>query len=145
MWYTNHAKMVPHASTRLEDTFVVAPAALLENIAIKVNIEFFLGHLQGTLWKTLSYHCLGLISIPLNLSDINECLTAKPCKNGATCVNSIGGYTCLCSPGFQGQHCEKGTNSSFKFWTGSHVYMFWYQNLTTRTWSFLCWRIPFDT
>lgn len=42
------------------------------------------------------------------LPDINECITNNPCKNGATCVNSVGGYQCLCTPEFSGKHCDQG-------------------------------------
>ena len=45
------------------------------------------------------------------LLDIDECLTTNPCKNGATCVNSIGGYQCQCAPGFEGNHCDQGSKS----------------------------------
>ena len=55
------------------------------------------------------YWCLKILfPVPFSL-EINECLTIKPCKNGATCVNNVGGYRCLCAPGYKGQHCEQGS------------------------------------
>ena len=33
---------------------------------------------------------------------------SNPCQNGATCVNNLGGYQCLCVPGYQGKHCDQG-------------------------------------
>lgn len=32
-------------------------------------------------------------------SDFNECDVSRPCSNGE-CINHLGGYKCLCSPGF---------------------------------------------
>lgn len=47
--------------------------------------------------------------LPLDFSvDVNECSTSNPCKNGATCVNNVGGYQCLCVPGYTGIHCDTG-------------------------------------
>ncbi|CAH3141405.1 unnamed protein product [Porites lobata] len=40
----------------------------------------------------------------------DECKVSRPCKNGATCVSSLGGYTCQCVPGFQGKNCEQDVN-----------------------------------
>jgi Notch-like protein len=37
--------------------------------------------------------------------DIVECL-AQPCKNGATCLNTLGSYRCACDSGWSGMHCE---------------------------------------
>ena len=41
------------------------------------------------------------------LSDINEC-DNNPCQNGATCTNTIGGYQCSCTQGFEGKLCDQG-------------------------------------
>ena len=40
--------------------------------------------------------------------DINECLTTNLCKNGATCINNNGGFSCKCAVGFKGTFCELG-------------------------------------
>ncbi|KAK3596191.1 hypothetical protein CHS0354_001887 [Potamilus streckersoni] len=31
---------------------------------------------------------------------------SNPCRNGATCVDGLGFYTCICSPGWTGTYCE---------------------------------------
>ncbi|CAG11410.1 unnamed protein product [Tetraodon nigroviridis] len=38
--------------------------------------------------------------------DGDQC-AEKPCKNGAMCSDSVGGYDCVCKSGFTGVHCEK--------------------------------------
>lgn len=43
------------------------------------------------------------------LLDVDECAIKKPCKNGATCTNTRGGYTCTCAgKWFTGKHCDQG-------------------------------------
>ncbi|XP_038845491.1 coagulation factor X-like [Salvelinus namaycush] len=37
--------------------------------------------------------------------DGDQC-AEKPCKNGAMCSDSVGGYDCVCKSGFFGVHCE---------------------------------------
>uniref|UniRef100_UPI003AACC9C4 protein Z, vitamin K-dependent plasma glycoprotein a n=1 Tax=Centroberyx gerrardi TaxID=166262 RepID=UPI003AACC9C4 len=37
--------------------------------------------------------------------DGDQC-AEKPCKNGAMCSDSVGGYDCVCKSGFSGVHCE---------------------------------------
>lgn len=37
--------------------------------------------------------------------DIKECVK-NPCRNGATCQNTLGSYRCGCKPGFTGRNCE---------------------------------------
>ena len=40
-----------------------------------------------------------------------ECEITKPCKNGATCVNTgILEYYCVCVPGYEGRYCLKHSN-----------------------------------
>ncbi|KAB5565383.1 hypothetical protein PHYPO_G00240710 [Pangasianodon hypophthalmus] len=37
--------------------------------------------------------------------DGDQCAN-QPCKNGAMCSDSVGGYDCICKSGFSGVHCE---------------------------------------
>ncbi len=42
----------------------------------------------------------------LFLPDINECSTgAFVCLVNSHCNNTIGGYTCVCNPGYSGDAC----------------------------------------
>ena len=41
-------------------------------------------------------------------TDIDECLLANPCGNGAQCINTDGSYKCLCAPGWTGINCTEG-------------------------------------
>ena len=45
--------------------------------------------------------------------DVNECKVRNPCKNGASCVNSVGGYSCQCPGNYKGKHCDEGENLYF--------------------------------
>ncbi|NP_999703.1 fibropellin-3 precursor [Strongylocentrotus purpuratus] len=38
-------------------------------------------------------------------SDGDDC-TPNPCLNGATCVDQVNDYQCICAPGFTGDNCE---------------------------------------
>ncbi|XP_046508733.1 aggrecan core protein [Equus quagga] len=53
---------------------------------------------------------------PWFLADIDECLSS-PCLNGATCVDAIDSFTCLCLPSYQGDLCEIDQELCEKGWT----------------------------
>lgn len=50
---------------------------------------------------TNSFYCGSvelLVCLSLSLSD--------PCLNGGSCVDGVGGFSCDCRPGFDGERCE---------------------------------------
>ncbi|KAI3388875.1 hypothetical protein SNEBB_006259 [Seison nebaliae] len=42
--------------------------------------------------------------------DIDECTDDAPCQNGATCLNIIGDYKCLCPYGYEDKNCATITD-----------------------------------
>ncbi|XP_023378766.1 aggrecan core protein [Pteropus vampyrus] len=49
-------------------------------------------------------------------ADLDECLSS-PCLNGATCVDAIDSFTCLCLPSYQGDLCEIDQELCEEGWT----------------------------
>ena len=43
--------------------------------------------------------------IPLYIPDIDECENVI-CQNNGTCIDGINGYSCNCTDGYDGQHCD---------------------------------------
>ena len=41
--------------------------------------------------------------------NIDEC-ESDPCENGATCLDGIAEYTCVCRLGYEGTNCETEIN-----------------------------------
>ena len=46
-----------------------------------------------------------------DFTDIDEC-KQSPCKNGGTCTNKPGGYSCVCAAGFEGENCDGGLENT---------------------------------
>ena len=45
--------------------------------------------------------------------DVNECLIDAPnCNHGTSCINTLGGYQCVCIGGRYGANCQYGEYSS---------------------------------
>ena len=38
----------------------------------------------------------------LHFIEMDECTYLKPCDESATCVNTVGSYTCTCNEGYSG-------------------------------------------
>ena len=37
--------------------------------------------------------------------EVNECMS-NPCLNGATCIDELNNFSCLCLPGYSGSNCQ---------------------------------------
>ena len=46
--------------------------------------------------------------LPSFILDVNECTVHRPCKNGGTCVNTVGDYNCQCPDNYKGKNCDEG-------------------------------------
>lgn len=46
-------------------------------------------------------------SLLFSAADIDEC-QSNPCRNGATCIDGLNTFTCLCLPSYIGALCEQG-------------------------------------
>ena len=56
----------------------------------------------------------------LNFSvDLDDCVNHN-CSNGASCIDGINGYSCNCSVGFSGEHCENSKYSTKEIDTASN-------------------------
>ena len=62
-------------------------------------------------WFLLSYSCyLIVVAGDTCREDIDDCTPTHECRNGATCIDALNGYTCQCRPGWQGRLCSQEVN-----------------------------------
>ena len=47
--------------------------------------------------------------------DIDDC-ESGPCQNGATCIDKVADYECICVKGFTGHDCETSMLKYFGNW-----------------------------
>ena len=91
-----------HVSVRLD---------LLENTAIMVSIfrvaSKTVYDASGKFAVVKHKTAYDIFSLILCFIDVDDCLSNE-CASGATCVDGIYQYTCICPEGFTGKHCESG-------------------------------------
>ncbi|POI31938.1 hypothetical protein CIB84_004311, partial [Bambusicola thoracicus] len=58
----------------------------------------------------------------VQIPDIDEC-QSNPCRNGATCIDGLNTFTCLCLPSYIGALCEQGIGHDYQ-WIGLNDKMF---------------------
>ena len=46
--------------------------------------------------------------------ETNEC-NSYPCSHGGTCIDLYDGYTCLCTPGWEGTECSEDVNECIEY------------------------------
>ena len=47
------------------------------------------------------------MSICFSFSDIDDCVN-HTCANGGSCVDGTNSYSCVCTTGYTGDHCQTG-------------------------------------
>ncbi|KAK7494643.1 hypothetical protein BaRGS_00014041 [Batillaria attramentaria] len=74
---------------------------------------------EGTVGEDVGNYTLHLLELPYGetidcpmilVDDTKEC-DSGPCRNGATCLDDYGSYSCACARGFAGQACETATGA----------------------------------
>ena len=53
---------------------------------------------------------------------VRDC-SQDPCLNGATCLNEVDNFFCLCAKSFHGPTCQKGENFYFISFSLSFVFL----------------------
>ena len=89
------------ASTR---SSVNVTSALLVNYAKQVGRFVSFGRLESL---RICQGSARLIVLIIFFADIDDCSSAL-CLNGATCIDGVASYTCICPPGKSGIACEIG-------------------------------------
>ena len=84
------ARTAGHALTKSTPSRAFALEGTLETFARRVS---------------LSYSIILIVSLVINISDIDEC-DSLPCENGGRCVDGLDVFTCQCSSGYTGKQCE---------------------------------------
>ncbi len=106
--------MVPAVSIKSINIIAFVHQATITPIVKMVHFPFV--HLLCTRLDLISY--LGfyqlLLALPGSINpfpEINEC-ESSPCSNGATCINEINKYHCICPPGYNYTHCQNGKSKN---------------------------------
>ena len=97
-------------STPWVDTAAGALKITRENTAMKVRKIGIIFPFEWLAIMMLVYDSdILLVNCFASFIDVNECAVKNPCKNGAKCENTRGGYNCNCvGKWFTGKHCDQG-------------------------------------
>ena len=91
-------------------TFASALFILVVDNKISSSVEV-LKHLVLSL-KFNVFNAYILYAVTNIFVDINECENS-PCKNRATCENTVGSFICRCAAGYHGKTCADGIIFNF--------------------------------
>ena len=76
---------------------------------------------------------MAYIAGTLCTEEVNEC-DPDPCNHGATCVDGVNKYTCICTPGYQGK-CDLDLDKFYLCAWGQQVHMYLYPWIARSVWS----------
>lgn len=104
---------------------------------------------SSTLWPFwLMKYCCRLVAPCLLLSsthhsyrhvcpiDVNDCAD-NPCRNGATCIDGIDSFHCVCPKGYEGLTCDQSKFSLFFLFDKINGVLFCFGLIFLRSW-FVC-------
>lgn len=78
------------------------------------------------------FTCWKFLMTVKRFSGINEC-ELQPCMNGATCVDKVNSFLCICPEGWEGETCSKRMYQ-FKTWHQFYLNYWYLSSLLMRYW-----------
>ena len=107
-----HAILMRHVPMRMAVTPAAAIPVLLE-VGNNVLVSLISGHVKSIIWPKIhsTYVYITMTTVAdhnyetLYSIDIDECAEGSglaSCDINATCINTVGGFECVCNEGFEG-------------------------------------------
>ena len=94
----------------------VTPMLCAATLMVPIHVPAMVGSLEME-WLVRvsadSYLLYFFKILLLYYSDINECVSVRPCDSNATCIDTPGSFNCTCNGGFTGNGMTCQSNNSF--------------------------------
>lgn len=110
-YYSDGGREISEINGNLKHLLLLITWIIISSIPIDSKMKYFIENSNCWL-KRCCMNVFSQLSKTFSLTsgifaDLNYCTHHRPCKNGATCMNTgQGSYTCSCKPGFTGVDCE---------------------------------------